>query len=156
MSAWVLPRQYIGASRYAHTSRAPIYWRFAFKVLNRNVLKKWRMELLCSVLGTPTTCSMSHKTYPEKHMHVSVVSQLLSTNQNHSIRCKIYFTPKYSIFWKVTTSYIHTRYIYSDQFHTYWSFLRFWHSLRLVTSIESSLSPITPIVDLFESLWKET
>ena len=25
-----------------------------FIVLNRNVLKKWRMELLCSVLGTHT------------------------------------------------------------------------------------------------------
>ena len=29
----VLPRQYIGTSRYTRTSRAPIYWRFAFKVL---------------------------------------------------------------------------------------------------------------------------
>ena len=41
-------------SRCAGALRGHINVPVACKELNRNVLKKWRMELLCSVLGTHT------------------------------------------------------------------------------------------------------
>ena len=91
-------QQLNGLTDLFHTVQENFMW---LAMVARHHKNKGTRALLLITTHLHAAClNHTHQYFkPENHMHVTKLSQLLATNQNHSIRCTVYLKPYFGYYY---------------------------------------------------------